>query len=128
MSASVSKKLVDSVRYTQVKVSVRPEVAAKFKASCQSAGLPVARVLSAFMSGYPEAKATKPEPVKTKERRQRRKAVRTAIDILNAVMLDEEAYHDNIPENLQGGVRYEESGESVCKLEEAISLLEEVYS
>jgi hypothetical protein len=45
------------------------------------------------------------------------------IEDLEYILNEEECYKDNIPENLQNGIRYEESEESCDNLEEAISAL-----
>ncbi len=45
------------------------------------------------------------------------------IEDLEYILSEEECYKDNIPENLQNGIRYEESEESCDNLEEAISIL-----
>ena len=45
------------------------------------------------------------------------------IEDVEYILNEEECYKDNIPENLQNSIRYEESEESCDNLEEAISTL-----
>lgn len=48
-------------------------------------------------------------------------------DGLGFIQDDEIEYHDNIPDNLQGGWRYEASEEAIDLMDSAISALEEAY-
>lgn len=45
------------------------------------------------------------------------------LENLNDILMDEDYYRDNMPENLQGGIRYEESEEASDYLNDAISYL-----
>ena len=61
----------------------------------------------------------------------RRKQIDKAIAILNSanelieeIRSDEECYMDNMPENLQGSVRYSDAEEACGHLEDAISWVE----
>ena len=112
--------------YTQVKVSVRPEVAAAFKTACSRAGVSMASEMAWFMSTYPSA-ATKPAAIKIGTRPERRKAVRTITAALEAIRAAEESYRGNIPENLQTGQAYENADNAVERLQEAISALEDAF-
>lgn len=63
----------------------------------------------------------------------RRKALREIIEQLEElkssledIQSEEEGYRDNIPENMQGGGRYEQSEEAISNIEDAVSGLEEV--
>lgn len=65
----------------------------------------------------------------------RRKTIQEIIDelydlrnILDDVFDEEETYRDNIPENLQGGERYEKSDEACDNLSDAVDGLDEVIS
>ena len=51
-----------------------------------------------------------------------------ALAILEDVLYDEEAAYDNIPENLQGSWRAEESEEAIDALNDAIDLLTDLQS
>jgi hypothetical protein len=46
-------------------------------------------------------------------------------DVLEEIMMEEEEYRDNIPENLQGSERYTNADEACEFLCEAVSRLEE---
>lgn len=65
----------------------------------------------------------------------RRKTIREIIDNLNDlrnalddVYDEEETYRDNIPENMQGGERYEKADEACDNISDAIDGLDEVIS
>lgn len=49
--------------------------------------------------------------------------VDVVLENLNDILMDEDYYRDNMPENLQGGIRYEESEEASDYLNDAISYL-----
>lgn len=48
-----------------------------------------------------------------------------ALEDLNDILFEEDEYRDNMPENLQGGSRYEDSEEASDLLNEAISYLDD---
>ena len=50
------------------------------------------------------------------------------INELDDIKLDEENYHDNIPENLQYSQRAEDSEQAIDNLENALELLNDVYN
>jgi hypothetical protein len=65
----------------------------------------------------------------------RRKAIQKIIDNLydlksqlDDVFDDEQEYRDNIPENMQGGERYERADEARDNLSDAVDGLDEVIS
>ena len=100
--------------YTQVKVSVNPDIATAFKEKCVASGVSMASELSRFMGNS----KTKPG-IKTATRQQRRKAVKLLIEQLEAVIMSERSYGDNIPENLQNSQVYETAQQTLQILEEA---------
>lgn len=51
-----------------------------------------------------------------------------AIEKLYDIVADEDGYRDNMPDNLQGGIRYEESEAASDLLNESISYLEDALS
>jgi antitoxin component of RelBE/YafQ-DinJ toxin-antitoxin module len=112
--------------YAQVKVSVRPEIAEAFKAACGKAGMSMASEITRFMLAYPSA-VTKSATVKIGTRSERRKTVQMITAILKAIHAAEERYRDNIPENLQTGQAYENAGNAIERLDEAILALEEAF-
>ena len=67
--------------------------------------------------------------------RERRKALQAIVDQLETLQMqleeiqtEEEAYRDNIPENLQSGERYERTEEICESLSDAVSSLEDATS
>lgn len=50
------------------------------------------------------------------------------INILENIKDDEQAYYDNIPENLQYSQRAEDSEAAIENMEEALDLLNELYN
>ena len=114
--------------YTQVKVSVPPELAVAFKAKCEGAGVSMASEISRFMREY----TSRHSPVKAQTnpfetRPQRRKAFNAIIEQLRAIMDAEQTYLDNIPENLQCSRFYEAAESSISALDEALDILSEAY-
>jgi hypothetical protein len=113
--------------YTQVKVSVSPNLAAAFKAACSASGVSMAAVLSKHMAEYAFGKAGQGRPPRYATRRQRRAAVSRMAQQLAAVKEAEETYMDNIPENLQGSVNYENAEQAVSLMDEALDALDAIY-
>ncbi|MDR0875635.1 MAG: hypothetical protein LBN12_05440 [Clostridiales Family XIII bacterium] len=109
--------------YTQIKVSVNPVTAERFKTFCSRSGVSMASELSRFMDK--RADGGESHPIKT--RSQRRKEIERLVLRLEQIHDAEEVYKDNIPENLQCGVRYEDAERSITLIGEAISILEEAY-
>jgi hypothetical protein len=107
--------------YTQVKISVRPEIAAKFKAKCQAKGVSLASEISRFMSGENKKSDT------CGARQRRRKALVSVIAQLEEICYAEKEYWDNIPVNPRNGERYEEAEQAYTAMEEALSLLYQAY-
>jgi hypothetical protein len=88
------------------------------------------KVLIEFMTSY--ATIT-PSPEKSKdkgynERRHRRKAIKSMAIQLSMIRDAEEAYMDNIPENLRNSSRYTAAEQTLELLEEALELLREAYA
>jgi len=61
------------------------------------------------------------------KRATRRREINRIVALLQNILAAEEAYRDNIPENLQASVRYDDACDAAEGLEEAIALLECVY-
>jgi hypothetical protein len=114
--------------YTQIKVSVPPDVAAAFKSSCADAGTSMSGALKSFMielAGIAKSNTGTLPLVST--RRQRRKEIQTLLKRLNRVLDAEERCMNNIPENLRGSSVYE-AGENITGLlSDAIISMEEIY-
>jgi hypothetical protein len=128
-TSNAAKDRWNAAHYTQIKVSVPPEIAAAFKAACAADGVSMACDLSAYMAGrgesVPAGKRPKPNPTET--RPNRRKLTVTLIRTLEQMRDAEETYRDNIPENLQGSARYEAAEQSVSAIEDAIEILSDAY-
>ena len=120
-TSNEAKQRWNTAHYTQVKVSVQPEIAAAFKKKCQEKGVSMASEIARFMSG--ENKKT--DPCSTRQRR--RKALISVIMQLEAICDAETQYWHNIPINLQNGERYEAAEQAATAMEEAVALLYQAY-
>jgi len=101
-TSNASKQRWNALNYTQVKISVRPELAAAFKSACAEAGASMASVLAGFMASYSQFPAKRDplvDPYAT--RKQRRRAVEALISQMDSLALAEESYRDNIPETCE---------------------------
>jgi uncharacterized protein (DUF1786 family) len=126
-AAAQAKKRWNDLHYTQVKVSVDPDVAAAFKSACAVSNVSMASVLTGFMTEYGNAaQKHKPAPDYS-TRRVRRAAMVRIMRQMEQIMAAEEEYRDNIPENLRGSVVFDKADECVSLLEEAIELLGSIY-
>jgi hypothetical protein len=126
-AATQAKKRWNDRHYTQVKVSVDPDVAVAFKRECAAANVSMAAVLTGFMTEYSNAaQKHKPAPDYS-TRRVRRAAMMRIVRQMEQIMAAEEQYRDNIPENLRGSVVFDKADESVSLLEEALELLGCIY-
>lgn len=126
--SNASKQRWNSANYTQVKVSVKPELAAAFKAACAAAGASMASTLSGFMANYSQHPAKHDPPLDPyATRRQRRRILDAIISQMDSLAIAEECYRDKIPENLRGSVRYEDADRCVDAANEAIERLREIY-
>ncbi len=130
-----SKQNWNASHYTQVKVSIKPDIADAFKAACAARGVSMAGVLSEFMNTYSSRTTTDAPPVRkapeSKDRLKTRKARRSAVKTIAAQLCDllaaEEDYYDNVPENLHGSKWHEASEASIAALQEIIVLMDEIY-
>jgi hypothetical protein len=127
-TSNKSKQAWNSGHYSQVKVSVRPEVAATFRAACEAGGVSMARVLSEYMEGYVASPPKKSAPaLQTATRGKRRRSLEHLVADLVHIRDAEERYRDRIPENLSGSAAYEAADESISMLDEAIEILGSAY-
>jgi len=126
-ASTQSKQRWNSENYTQVKVSVAPEVASAFKAACASSDVSMASKLSTYMMEYSNAAQKGGRSPDYATKRQRRAAVRSIAQQLELIKIAEEKCRDNTPESLQGSVNYENAEQSVSLLEEVIELLTAIY-
>jgi len=126
--SNASKQRWNATNYTQVKISVKPELAVAFKAACAASGASMASILSGFMASYsqnPVKYGPPADPYAT--RKLRRRAVDAIISQMESLAFAEERYRDNMPENLHGSLRYEEADRSVDTAYEAIDRLHDIY-
>ena len=132
--SNASKQRWNAANYTQVKISVKKEIASAFKAACATAGVSMASVLSQLMAEYGAVEAM-PKPsnkaaaadftLPTKKKRD--KTIFEAISKLRWACEAEGQSMENIPDNLRGAGNYEASEERVARMEEAIDILEGLY-
>jgi len=126
-TSNAAKQRWNKEHYVQIKVSARPEIAKAFKEKCVSDGVSMASEITRFMlehCGKPPSPEREP---KVTTRQQRRKALAVLVEQLGTIMDAESQYMDNIPENLQGSVRYEAASHSVQALQSAIDDLNDAY-
>jgi DNA-binding transcriptional regulator GbsR (MarR family) len=139
------KQRWEAEHYKQVKVSVRRELAAAFKASCEAAGVSAAGEISAFMAercgqtreiGTRVAARCKRSTLYESDadalssKRKRRAALKKILSRLETIKDAHNAALDNTPENLRGSEAYENAEESLSLIEEAIDTVEalaEIY-
>jgi len=120
-TSNEAKQRWNDAHYTQIKVSVQPEIAAEFKKKCEAKGVSMASEISRFMSGENK----KAEPCSTRPRR--RKTLISIIAQLEKICDAEKHYWDNIPTNLQSGPAFEAAEQTVSAMEEALALLDQAY-
>ena len=120
-TSNEAKQRRNDSHYTQVKVSVQPEIAEAFKRKCQGKGVSMASEISQFMG------KTIKKPDSSSTRQRRRKALASLILQLEEICDAEKQYWDNIPINMQNGERYEAAEHAYTAMEEALSLLYQAY-
>jgi hypothetical protein len=120
-TSNQAKQRWNDSHYTQVKVSVQPEIAAKFKAKCLAKGVSMASEIARFMSNENK----KADTCSTRQRR--RKELVSVIIRLEEICDAEKEYWDNIPINMQNGERYQAAEQAYNAMEEALGLLHQAY-
>ena len=126
-TSNVSKQKWNAVHYTQIKVSVNPELASAFKMKCAASGAFITSVLTMFMAGYSRRTAVRKPQAVYDTRRQRRQCVKRILLQLKAIKDAEEAFKENIPDNLRGAHHNENADIAIEAIDEAIGLLESAY-
>ena len=127
-TTNAAKQNWNAKHYSQIKVSVKPEIAAAFKAACEAAGVSMATALSGFMESYAALPVKKYfTQIQTTTRRNRRNALKSLLGCLELIRDAEVSYRDSIPENLGGSIVYETADECVALLSEAIDALDSAY-
>jgi len=128
-TSNKAKQRWNDSHYTQLKVSVSPELAAAFKAKCISEGVSMASEISRFMTAKTSGVSNPPVVSASSygTRQKRRKAISKMIAMLTDIKDAEQGYVDRIPVNLQGSDLYEAAEETVGILEDAADMLSEAY-
>jgi hypothetical protein len=126
-AATQAKKRWNAKNYTVIKVSATPDVAAAFKAACAVSGVSMNGKLTEFMFEYSGIKTKSRMMPDYSTRRKRRTAVKLLTEQMEQIRDAEEQCRDNIPENLQGSVVYDNADEYVSMLDEAVELLGSIY-
>jgi len=130
-SSNISKDRWNAAHYSQVKVSVKPDVAANFKAACAAKGVSMAAALSDFMLSYADPASISKHKSDTNPYATRRKRRDTLVSINTQIIhliAAEESYRDSVPENLNGSKWYEASEQSASLLQDSLDILLDVYS
>jgi hypothetical protein len=117
----------DRSHYTQVKVSVSPDVAEAFKLACARSGVSMASEIGSFMAKRAGRSRTESKLPPVSTRRRRRKEVSDLLNRLTRVLEAEENYRDYIPENLRGSTVYDSANSVVDALYDVTRTLEELY-
>ena len=130
-AATKAKRKWNSEHYTNVTAAMNPELAAKLKGHCKENFVSVTSVITELVAGYlgadvPEAKK-KPPKKHPSNRGCRSRELWKHIAAIEEICRGEEEYLDNIPENLQGSIRYENAENSVEQLRSGIDELKEAY-
>jgi len=126
-AATQTKQRWNDKNYTQVKVSVKPDIASAFKEACTATNVSMASELSKFMAEYSNFAASSKASFDLSTRQKRRTALKALVLQLEQLMAAEQRCRDNIPSNLQGSVVYDTADQYVSSLEEAIELLNGIY-
>jgi len=126
-AASQAKQRWNSKHYTQVKISIDPEVASAFKAACALSGVSMAGKLAQFMSEYSNVAKKSGRSPDYATKRQRRSAVKSILQQLKLIKAAEEQCRDKYPLSFHGSENYEHADECASSLEEAIELLGSIY-
>jgi hypothetical protein len=132
-----SRQRWNASHYTQVKISINPNIADAFKSACAADGVSMAGVISRFMADYTAerggacAPSQEPKAVdvsdRYKTRKARRSAVKTIAVMLNDMLTAEERYFNNVPVNLHGSKWHEASETSIAIMQEIINLMKDIY-
>ena len=124
-----AKQRWNASHYSQLKISVPPDLAAAFKAKCKAGNVSVTSEISRFMRRETGCGRSGGPPKSLYETRQkRRKALSAMIAQLEEIMEAEQGYMSNIPENLQNSGLYEAAEQAVSAMEEALDALGGAYA
>jgi hypothetical protein len=127
-TSNEAKQRWNDRHYTQLKVSVSPELAAAFKAKCIGEGVSMASEITRFMTAKTSGgRPLAPSSLPYETRQKRRKAISKMILALEDIMACEQGYLDRIPANLQTSSLYDAAVETVEVLVDALDKLSEAY-
>ena len=113
-------------QYKQLKVSVDPDIASKFKDSCAKSGVSMAAKLLEFMIDFSNIKTTNKQQPDYSTKKKRRAAVQAIIKQLEQIKDSEQDYQGRIPDNLQGSFVFDNSEEFIENIDSAIEILENI--
>jgi hypothetical protein len=128
-TSNEAKQRWNDRHYTQLKVSVSPELASAFKAKCIGEGVSMASEITRFMTAKTSGgnRPLAPSSLPYETRQKRRKAISKMILALEGIMASEQDYLDRIPANLQASCIYDAAVETVDVLADALDKLSEAY-
>jgi len=126
-TSNSAKQRWNSANYTQIKANVKPETASAFKAARAASGTSMASELIAFMEEFANPSQNTISLARVKTLGDRRKAMCSVIKLLTDIHDAEEAFLENMPENLQNSPRYEMAEERLERLSEAMDAAEGIY-
>ena len=126
-----AKRKWNKEHYTNITAAMNPELASKLKKNCDENGISVTSLITRLVAGHLDADLPvikeKPSKKAPDNRGRRIRELRKYIDAIEDIYRGEEQYLHNIPENLKGGIRYENAENSVEHLRSAIDKLKEAY-
>lgn len=128
MNTDVNKSFASQhAKYTQVKVSVEPQIANAFKGACAAAGVSMAAELSRFMADYSNSQIRHKAAPDYTTRRRRRTAINSIVAQLKQIKAFEEKCRDNTPENFQSNDIYDSYEGAISSIEDAVDNLDEFW-
>jgi len=136
-TSNATKQKWNAEHYTQIKISVKPDIAAAFKSACGAAGASIASTLSSFMLEYIGEPAQDGTAIRKRNAesstsdyrtmQKRRNAVKRIIQELESIKAAEEQFLDNAPENLRSAPVYGDAEVHISLLEDAICILGDTH-
>jgi hypothetical protein len=132
MPSREARRKWNAEHYLQFKLSAEKSLIAAFKDACAIEGSSASGVVRAFMQEYANGKRTPQAATQATQHRlstrgDRRKGIAAAIATISQIREAEEAYLNNIPDNMQGGARFEAAAQTVAVLDDALDALQDAY-
>jgi hypothetical protein len=123
-TSNQTKQQWNANKYTQIKISVAPDLAAAFKAKCAASGVSVTSELTRLMGGSPAGhRLQKPAADMYRTRRLRRNGLALLINHLEVMRDAEQDYLEAIPANLATSPMHEAAAHTVAALDDALNIL-----